>query len=60
MEYAIYLSVNESKEVNNIGFSNILLGTLIARNTGKKCSFNCNIEKSENDKNHLWLLKQIG
>ena len=60
VEYAIYVRVKESKEANNIAFSNTLLGILIVRNTGKKCSFNCNIEKSEDDKNHFWLLKQIG
>ena len=57
VEYAIYLNVKESKEANNIAFSNTLLGILIARNTDKKSNFTCNIEKSEDDKNHFWLLK---
>ena len=57
VEYVIYLRVKEPKEANNIGFSNTLLGILIARNIGKKCSLNCNIEKSEDDENHFWLLK---
>ena len=60
VEYAIYLRVKESKEANNIAFSNTLLGMLIARNTDKKSNFICNIEKSEDDKNHCWLLKCKG
>ena len=60
VEYAIYLRVKESKEANNIAFSNTLLGILIARNTDKKSNFICNIEKSEDDKNHCWLLKCKG
>ena len=59
-EYAIYISVKESKEANNIGFSNTLLGILIARNIGKKCSLTYNIEKSKDDKNHFLLLKCKG
>lgn len=60
VEYAIYLNVKESKEANNIAFSNTLLGILIARNTDKKSNFTGNIEKSEDDKNHFWLLKCKG
>ena len=57
VEYAICLNVKESKEANNIAFSNTLLGILIARNTDKKSNFTCNIEKSEDDENHFWLLR---
>ena len=57
VEYALYFRVNEVKEAYTMAFANTLLGILIARNIGKKCSLNCNIEKSEDDENHFWLLK---
>ena len=60
VEYAIYLRVNEVKEAYTMAFANTLLGILIARNTDKKSNFTCNIEKSEDDKNHCWLLKCKG
>ncbi|MGP1403697.1 MAG: hypothetical protein ACTTKY_06045 [Catonella sp.] len=43
-----------------MAFVNTILGILIAGNTDKKSSFTCNIEKSEDDKNHFWLLKCKG
>ena len=60
VEYALYFRVNEVKEAYTMAFANTLLGILIARNTDKKSNFTCNIEKSEDDKNHCWLLKCKG
>ena len=60
VEYALYFRVNEVKEAYTMAFANTLLGILIARNTDKKSNFTCNIEKSEDDKNHFWLLKCKG
>ena len=57
VEYALYFRVNEVKEASTMAFANTLLGILIARNTDKKSNFTCNIEKSEDGKNHFWLLK---
>ena len=59
-KYILYIHVNESKEVFTMAFVNTILGILIAGNTDKKSSFTCNIEKSEDDKNHFWLLKCKG
>ena len=57
LEYALYFRVNEVKEASAMAFADTLLGILIARNTDTKSNFTCNIEKSENDKNHFWLLR---
>ena len=57
VEYALYFRVNEVKEASTMAFANTLLGILIARNTDKKSNFTCNIEKSEDDENHFWLLR---
>lgn len=60
VEYALYFRVNEVKEASTMAFANTLLGISIARNTDTKSNFTCNIEKSEDDKNHFWLLKRKG
>ena len=60
VEYALYFRVNEVKEAYTMAFANTLLGILIARNTDKNSNFTGNIEKSEDDKNHFWLLKCKG
>ena len=57
LEYALYFRINESKEASTMAFANTIIGILIARNTNKKNNFTCNIEKSEDDKNHFWLLR---
>ena len=60
VEYALYFRVNEPKEASTMAFANIILGKLIAKNIDNKSNFICNIEKSEDDKNHFWLLKCKG
>lgn len=60
VEYALYFRVNEPKEASTMAFANIILGILIAKNIDNKSNFICNIEKSEDDKNHFWLLKCKG
>lgn len=57
-EYALCFRVNESKEAYSMAFANTLLGILLSRNPDKKASLACNIEKSDDNDNHFWLLKR--
>ena len=56
-EYALYIRVNDAKAPHSIAFANTILGILLARNLGKKKSLACDIEKSDDGKNHFFFLK---
>ncbi len=56
-EYFLNISLIDDEPLNNIAFSNTLLGILLERNPGKKNNISCNIEESEDGKKHFWILK---
>lgn len=56
-EYALVFRVDNSKSVYTEAFGNTVLGILLAKNPKKKISLTCNMEESEDGKNHFWLLK---
>ena len=59
-EYALLVSVNESKKTYSMAFASTLMGLILTKNPDKNCSFTCNIEKSKDNKNHFRVFKIKG
>ena len=59
-EYALLVSVNESKKTYSMAFASTLMGLILTKNTDKNCGFTCNIEKSKDNKNHFRVFKIKG
>lgn len=57
-EYATYVLLNDAKNTYQMAFANTILGVLLMRNPEKKRSLACDVEKSEDNQNHFWLLKR--
>jgi len=59
-EYALLVSVNESKKAYSTAFASTLMGLILTKNPDKNCGFTCNIEKSKDNKNHFRVFKTKG
>ena len=59
-EYALFVSVNESKKAYSTAFASTLMGLILTKNPDKNCGFTCNIEKSKDNKNHFRVFKIKG
>ena len=59
-EYALLVSVNESKKAYSTAFVSTLMGLILTKNPDKNCGFTCNIEKSKDNKNHFRVFKIKG
>ena len=56
--YGLDFQVSEEKYENTIAFSHTLLNLLLMRNPGKQKSLVCNVDKSEDGKNHFRLYQK--
>jgi len=56
-EYALLIRITKEKEITSMAFANTILGVMLARNPEKQKSLSCNVELSEDNHNHFWLLK---
>ncbi|MBQ8952485.1 MAG: MerR family transcriptional regulator [Clostridia bacterium] len=57
-EYALCFRLNESKTARSTAFANTVLGILLLKNPGRRKTLACEVEKSEDGKNHFWFLKK--